>query len=99
MGGRGSGQWYRWNTKASVDSCLWLDIGRWQREGWLRPGCAFRVSWSQAQGAREKEDSIRVRVGSGSVELSYSIMVREATAGEHFRYPVALASTPCNYGG
>ncbi len=38
MGGRGSGNTYRWGTKRTADSCRQIDVNQLQREGCLRPG-------------------------------------------------------------
>jgi hypothetical protein len=37
MGGPGSGLWYRWNTKSTVEDYRSLDVREWHREGLLRP--------------------------------------------------------------
>lgn len=96
MGGYGSGQWYRWNTKATVETCRQLDVNRWNREGLLRPGQWFSWVWKDDEG-REKA-SIGVRTLPGAVELSYTLNPRSKNP-EEIRYQVPLTWTPCNYGG
>ncbi len=31
-GGVGSGNWYRWNKRATVEDCRSVDVRRWYRE-------------------------------------------------------------------
>jgi hypothetical protein len=38
MGGRGSGSWYRWNKKDTVDDGLSLDINKLVRDGLIVRG-------------------------------------------------------------
>jgi len=38
MGGLGSGSWYRWDSKYTVEQCHRLDIRYLKRQGWLKPG-------------------------------------------------------------
>ena len=49
MGGEGSGNWYRFNKKTTVEECRSLDVRRLHREeGLLRPGWLFSWSWSRS---------------------------------------------------
>jgi hypothetical protein len=61
MGGPGSGQWYRWNRKDTVEEHQALDIRLWQRRGWLRPGTCF--SWN----------GVTIQVQSGRAHMSYRL--------------------------
>ncbi len=61
MGGLGSGRWYRWDSKDTVESRQSLDIREWQRRAWLHDG--MRFWW----------DGISVQVQPGVVRLSYRL--------------------------
>ena len=41
MGGVGSGTWYRFNKKTTVEECRSLDVRRFHREGLLKSGTMF----------------------------------------------------------
>jgi hypothetical protein len=86
MGGAGSGRWYRWNSKDTVEARQSLDIRAWQRRGWLQPG--LRFWWS----------GITVQVQPGRVRLSYTPR-RDLEEGHHVRESIPLTWTPCHYGG
>lgn len=92
----GSGSWYRWNRKDTVESCQNLDINRWHREGLLSPGQSFGWSWKDDQG--NEKGSISVRVLSDAVELFY-IINPKSESPEEIHYQVPLTRTSCNYGG
>ncbi len=80
-----------------MEDCLSLDVRRWRREGLLEPGWA--ATWAWFRNGR-KASSIGVRVLQGAVELSYSVGLNGASESkEDVRYAVALAWTPCNFGG
>lgn len=96
MGGPGSGSWYRWSKKNTVEECRTLDINRWSREGLLRPGLYFSWAWKDDQGSVKA--SIEVRTLPGAVELAYTVTPRGGEPQE-IRYQVPLTYTPCNYGG
>ncbi len=97
MGGPGSGNPYRFWAKERVEDRLSLDVRRWRREGLLEPG-RF-ATWAWYRNGR-KASSIGVRALCGAVELSYSVGPNGASESkEDVRYAVALARTPCNFGG
>ena len=45
MGGSGSGEWFRWNARETVESCLCLDINKLVREGAVARTHPVRGSW------------------------------------------------------
>jgi hypothetical protein len=45
LGGIGSGSWYRFGTKRTVEEYCSLDVGVLNRKGLLKPGCSFTASW------------------------------------------------------
>jgi len=96
MGGPGSGRWYRWDTKRTIEGHPSLDVRAWQREQLLRPGMSFLTHWSDARGKRLA--SISVQVQHGQVLLSYRRR-RTREAWQEVEEPVALTWTACHYGG
>jgi len=95
VGGVGSGNWYRWNSKATTDECRSLDIRRFHRERLLKPGYRFSWSWRRAE---RKVASIDVLVYRDHLILSYRYR-RSGEEWEDVREPVPLQWTPCNFGG
>ena len=47
MGGVGSGNWYRFDKKATTGECHSLDVRYLHREGLLTPGRWFSLRWSR----------------------------------------------------
>ena len=95
MGGPGSGSWYRWSRKDTVEEHRSLDVNRWHREGLLRPWQRFGWVWKRNG---EEEASISVATYPEAVELSYTIWPGTEDA-EKVRYVVPITWTGCNYGG
>ena len=101
MGGLGSGQWYRWSTKTTVEDCRVLSACRWMREGILKAGVHRRGSWvwSDADtGVRRSSIGYEVSIPLGEapwVRLKYTLV----TKGEALDYRVGLQSTTPEFGG
>jgi hypothetical protein len=95
MGGSGSGRWYRWDKKDTVEDCRSLDVNRWNRERMLRPGTSSSWYWMRNG---EKQASIGMNAVADALELSYTISPNTDRA-EEVRYRVPLTWTPCAYGG
>ena len=75
-----------------AEHCKRIDVRRWQREGVLRPGVVGSWVWSDSV-TGERLASIGYSVGSGFVNLNYSINDKPSNQR------ITLADTPCNYGG
>ena len=101
MGGLGSGQWYRWNVRSTVEDCRVLSASRWMREGILRTGVHRKGSWAWFDadtGERTSSIGYEVRMPLGetpSLRLHYTIV----SEGEAVDYRVGLQSTRPNFGG
>ena len=91
MGGPGSGQWYRWNTKPTVGHHHSIDVRDWHRQGLLRPHLSFITFWRDKNG--QDRANVYVTSEADRVELSYDYN------GDPQRYHIHLTSTPCPYGG
>jgi hypothetical protein len=91
MGGPGSGQWYRWNTKPTVGHYHSIDVRDWHRQGLLRPHLSFITFWRDKNG--QDRANVYVTSEADRVELCYDYN------GDPQRYHIDLTSTPCPYGG
>jgi ribosomal protein L37E len=93
----GSGSWYRWNRKDTVEDYRAIDVRRWEREGNLDPGCWFSCQWTYARGGTS---TISVRVES---EWSLRLIYRTRSRGEDewydMDYRIGLEHTSCHLGG
>jgi hypothetical protein len=100
LGGTGSGSWYRFGTKRTVEEYYSLDVGVLNRKGLLKPGCSFTASWFGA--GREVSSIAGIVLGEQRPELVMLLYTHGKGAnaeGEHVRQPVELGWTPCNFGG
>lgn len=95
MGGLGSGSWYRWDAKDTVEQCHRVDIRYLKRQSLLKPGYLGWLKWSRGD---EETGSIRYRIEENRMVLLYR---HRAHGGEweEVEEPVYFDWTPCNYGG
>lgn len=91
MGGYGSG---RKNGASCTEDYRSIDIRRWQRDGLMSPGRYLDWQW-YADGKHVA--SIGVRVGNDELRLIYKYQ-RNNSDWENLDYPVAIETTPCNFG-
>jgi hypothetical protein len=95
MGGYGSGNWYRSDSRATTESQHRIDI-RWLKgQGDLQPGSIGALSWSWG---KDKTGSVRYRVGTDRMVLSYRYR-HYGGAWEPVELNISFDQTPCNYGG
>ena len=95
MGGRGSGSWYRWNSKTTTESQHRVDIRWLKKQVALRPAAIGILSWS-CRG--EGTGAIGFRMETGRIVLNY----RHQPHGgewEDVEQIIFFDRTPCNYGG
>jgi hypothetical protein len=100
MGGEGSGNWYRFNKKTTIDECQRIDVRYLHREGLLKPGRWFSLRWSRA--GRET-GSIRGVVSRDDRPEQIILLYRHRSGAsgewEDVQEPVPLSWTACNFGG
>jgi hypothetical protein len=96
LGGIGSDNRYRFNTKTTTDECNALDVRRLHREGALQPGTLFSTSWSRFG---RKTGSMGGFVYRDRIVLSYRHRSGASREWEDVKEPVPLEWTPCNFGG
>lgn len=95
MGGRGSGNWHRWNTKTTLEQTRRIDIRYMKKRGLLKPGYGGSLSWS-CNG--EPDGDIRYQCFEQWLQLSF----RSRFNGEEWesiKQTIWFDRTPCNYGG
>lgn len=103
MGGQGSGSWYRWNKKGTVNDGLSLDINKLVRDGLImRDYAAGSLRWQNTHTGEETasigfileplgEDGLTMR-------LHYTRTKRNGEK-ENLNYSIVLQATRPNYGG
>jgi hypothetical protein len=90
MGGSGSGNWYRFDSKTPAEYCMSIDVRQLNREGCLEPGQRFFWRWQNGS-------NIVIETKPDAIEFSYSIS-RNGQQKEDVHIRVPLSWTPCNYG-
>ena len=103
MGGNGSGRWH-WHSKATTaEECRSLDVGRWVREGIVRPDTRCWGGWKWTNSyTGEQTASIGYEVNTIStpawVRLSYTV-TPQSSEPEHYDYKIVLVTTRPHFGG
>jgi hypothetical protein len=90
MGGSGSGNWYRFDSKTLAEHCLNIDVRHLSRKGCLEPG--QRYSWRWQDG-----NYITIETKPKAIELDYKISYDGES--KKINYEIPLSWTSCNYGG
>jgi len=89
MGGPGSGNWYRWDSKTTVEDSLSLGIGR------LAPGASGRITWTYGD---RPAGSVGYEVSLGSDGPTVTLIYRWNDE-EDIRLPILLQATRPALGG
>ncbi|MEH6814780.1 MAG: hypothetical protein V7677_19775, partial [Motiliproteus sp.] len=95
MGGMGSGNGYRWNTKTTLEQTRRIDIRFMKKQGLLVADRGGSLSWS-CNG--EPDGNINYRCYENSLELNF----KSRSPGEEWesvKQTILFDRTPCNYGG
>jgi hypothetical protein len=91
MGGSGSGNRYRFDSKTLTEHCLSIDVRRLNRKRCLDPGLRYTWKW-------ENGCNIVIETRSETIELFYGI-IRNEHQHEDVHLTVPLSWSSCNYGG
>lgn len=98
MGGPGSGNWYRFNKKDTVEECREIDIGRWHRQGLFGPEPRYSC-WTWSRNGKEIA-SISAWTSHSEATLSYSYWRgTNEESKQGVEYTIPLSWTECNFGG
>jgi hypothetical protein len=95
MGGIGSGNWTRLDTRTTLAEVHRLDVRWLSRQGYLQPGVMAPVTWHRGD---QERGSIMLRCDWNTLTLSYRYR-RADGDWQDMTQPVALDHTPCRYGG
>ncbi len=103
MGGPGSGSWYRWDKKTTVEECRHIDAGRWMREGILAPDLRRWGGWVWTNSSTgEQTASIGYEVNTTIlrpwVRLFYTVTPHGGEP-EPYDYKIFLTTTRPHFGG
>jgi len=91
MGGSGSGNWCRANSKTLTEHCCSIDVRQLSRWGYLKPWLRYPLKWNNGS-------NIIIETIPEAIELIYSIS-RNEQPSEDIRITVPLSWSYCNYGG
>lgn len=102
MGGYGSGRWWAYSKKATVEDAHSLTISKLYRDGLLKPGC-YNLTWTNTV-TREKTGSISYTVhggldGDSEGQLSMILNYNLGKEQEPVEQPIRLDITLPNFGG
>ena len=100
MGGTGSGNWWRWDSRPSTEGVRRLDVRQLRRRLTLRPG--FRYLWRWSDGGSVRIAVADLDAGDGRAWM-LTLDYRHRAGGwgewEDVQQTVLLDWTECNYGG
>ena len=96
MGGPGSGTWYRWDRKSTLEEYRRVDIRPIYKNELLYPGSSFSWRWRGSDG--KPNGGIRVEIKEGRLLLIYRIRKR-GEDWEDVRETVHLSRSDCALGG
>ena len=95
MGGSGSGDWHRWDSKITTESQHKIDIRWLKKQGYLRSMNFGSLSWSRGN---KQTGSIGFRMEADRMVLDYRHRPRGGE-WENVEQVVLFDRTSCNYGG
>ena len=93
MGGFGSGSWYRWNKKTTVEDSLSIGIGDFR--GRIYPRSAGKFTWTWA-GDNTASVGYLVTWESGGPRVTLHYRRQDE---KDIRVPIRLQTTPTNFDG
>lgn len=95
MGGVGSGQWVRWNSRATTDGIKKIDIRYLNKNRLLKPGYFGNLSWKQGE---ESAGKVGFIVHDDHLMIKYKIR-SNGCYWQDVEQRIKFDSTQCNYGG
>jgi len=90
----GSGEWYRYGKKQTIENYRSLDVNWLNRRGYLMAGSRVSVHWSQAH---KFSGSLNVKAIESFLILDYKY--KSDDEWESITESILLSRTRCNYGG
>lgn len=98
MGGYGSGNWYRFDKKATVEDCWKLDVNRLARDGVLVPWRSGSLHWENTDTGERLASVSYVTFPQGEFGLGLRLSYRIADT-ENVELPIRLQTTRPHFGG
>jgi hypothetical protein len=95
LGGCGSGNYWRWDAKRTVNQIHSVDVRYLARGGLLRPGLDFTVSQT---GGGESKSTVGYSMAHEGCSLRYEITYKDGTS-KSVRTNIKFLTTPCHLGG
>ena len=101
MGGCGSGNWYRFDTKPTVEGCLNIDVNRFARDGTIFPGSAGTISWKRSRSGKITDTlGFAIRCSDSTAWLlTLDYRVGRGTNKFPVDLPIRLTTTRPGFGG
>lgn len=99
MGGSGSGSYYRWGSKQTVEDGLTIDLNKLIRDGSIKPGVGWQatLTWTNTR-TGEKVASIGYEANLIKPENAY-VRLHYNHNDKPQDYKVRLTTTQPNFGG
>lgn len=95
MGGVGSGTWYRWDKKTTLEETRRIDIRFMKKRGLLSPGSRGTFQWSREG---EHAGDVGFHCHQDSLQINYRYR-GESNDWQSIEQCIHFERTPCNYGG
>jgi hypothetical protein len=95
MGGKGSGMWYRWSKKTTIEETKRIDIRRMKKQGLIVPGRLGSLSWSRGG---EPSGDIQYQCFEGRLKLIFRYR-ENGGEWQSVIQSIRIDETSCNYGG
>jgi hypothetical protein len=100
MGGQGSGNWYRWRKKTTVEDCWTLDANQFMREGVFQVGEFRKLGWVWRLTNGPQQADLDYEVDATNlVRPWFRVSYRLIRTGEVLDYKISLTTSCPNYGG
>lgn len=101
MGGNGSGTWYRWGKKTTLDECRNIDINRMQKMGAIKPDTIKSGVWQWVDvQTGEVVSSISYTCKTLYTDHDYiNLRYTFTDSNEGINYDIKLVKTYPHYGG
>src|SRR5262249_53546762 len=78
------------------ETCLWIDVRPWRKDGRLEPGRSFVISWVQSG---QPCGAMEVQTASSGVKLRFEVYSFQDERSQRIEQDVPVTWTPCQFGG
>ena len=96
MGGVGSGTWYRWDKRSTIEETKRVDIRYMRRSGLLKPGYRGSLSWSRGG---KPTGNINFICLQDYLQLHFRYRFGNEGDWQSVEQKITFDRTPCHYGG